>query len=335
MDKTTKSELGKIKRLLDSKKALTLAEMTQVVGFLKKHGMELMLEFDELATKTVEKCCSVANDSGSKRAKAILDKLLEYPALASVGHRQMSECAIKVAGDKELARKICTEYEKSIEMSMLVGLEMKNSGADKKLSSLLEEFYALSGDKDNLLRKCRESKIQIQYDKECFYTPLATTVLEVIGDKKWALDIVKAGVEKALSFPNRPVASVSELVKFTKNELKDPKLARKICEKASKKAKKFQEMADLFILAKYILGDKEWGNQVFNECYQKAKAWQEQLWMAEIFSHDGVMNEPAKLFYSNALALAKKDRSATQVIAESIQKSDIKWAGEILKLSSE
>ena len=42
MDKTTKSELGKIKRLLDSKKALTLAEMTQVVGFLKKHGMELI-----------------------------------------------------------------------------------------------------------------------------------------------------------------------------------------------------------------------------------------------------------------------------------------------------
>lgn len=335
MDKTTKSELGKIKRLLESKKALTLAEMTQVVGFLKKHGMELMLEFDDLATKTVEKCCSVAKGSDSKMAKAILEKLLEYPALASVGHRQMSECAVNVVGDKELARKICSEYEKSIEMSMLVGLEMKNSGADKKLSSLLEEFYALSGDEDNLLRKCRESKIQIQYDKECFYTPFVTTVLEVIGDKKWALDIVKAGVEKALSFPNRPVASVSELVKFTKNELKDPKLARKICEKASKKAKKFQEMADLFILAKYILGDKEWGNQVFNECYQKAKAWQEQLWMAEIFSHDGVMNEPAKLFYSNALALAKKDRSATQVIAESIQKSDIKWAGEILKLSSE
>ena len=330
MDKATKSEMDKIKRLLDSKNDLTLVKMDQIVGFLKKHGMKLMLEFDKLATKTVEKFCSVAESSDSQQAKVILEKLLEYPALTTVGHRQMSECAIKVAGDKALARRVCSEYAKSIEISMMVVLEMKNSDADKKISSLMDEYNALMGDDENLLRKCRESKIQIQLNQACLYTPLATTVLEVIGDRKWAKDIVKSGIETTLSFPRRPVASLSELLKFTKDELKDLPLARKTCEKASKKIKKFQDRADLFILTKYTLGDEEWGNQVFNECYQEAKSWQEQLWMVEIFSHDGAMNEPAKLFYSNALALAKEDQAVIKVVAESIQKVDPKWAKSLL-----
>jgi hypothetical protein len=326
---TASAEVRRIKRLLGAKKPLTPTQGGQLVMALKAamNDPDAFATLDELTTLTVARFCSSAEQLDATAASALLATLLDHPALLLEGVTDLARAALLSAEDTELARRMCSEALKSLEITLRFAKAAASAFSFESGEGTSELGFdrlraMLLGDDAAEVEAARATKLPIALEHRCHFTELALAVYESVGDEEWASKIVKNGVKEHLASPTRPIIRLYHLVKFVQEVMDDAALARKICQQAKRAAKTFQDRADLFLLLLYALKDSAQGKQAFDDCAQRAKAWQEHLWLAEFLTQNGTTNPMADRFFEASLTAARGERAATLLIAESIERFD-------------